>query len=90
MKKDSLKVLVIVALIAILAGVSYAYWQITRTQNDKNIVTTGCFEITSDIGTEDELDPIRLLKTYPIVDSEGKQLTPFTFTLRNTCDTYAG
>ena len=89
-KKSTLLTIVILILVCIILGVSYAYWQITRTQNDKNIVTTGCFEVESDIGTENELDPIRLLKTYPISDTEGKQLTPFTFTLRNTCDTYAG
>ena len=89
-KKSKLLTIVILILICVVIGVSYAYWQITRTQNDKNIVTTGCFEIESDIGSEDEQMPIRLLKTYPILDSEGKELSPFTFTLRNTCDTYAG
>ena len=93
MKKDiKFKLVLLLTLIvfAVLIGISYAYWQINKTQVDKNIVTTGCFELESDIGSDDERDPISLLKTYPIADNEGRMLIPFTFTIRNTCDTYAG
>ena len=87
--KKKLLIVGLLLVVCLMIGVSYAYWQINRTQVDKNLVTTGCFEITSDIGTVDEKDAIKLLKTYPISDGEGKALKPFTFTLRNICDTYA-
>ena len=46
-----------------------------------NVVTTDCFNITF-VDSND----INLQKAYPITDSEGSSLTPYTFTIENTCD----
>lgn len=34
---------------------------------------------------ENEKKDINLDKTYPITDDEGKKLTPYSFTIKNTC-----
>ena len=71
----------IVLLICVFVGVSYAYWQLTLQQSGTNVVTTDCFNITF-VDSND----INLQKAYPITDSEGSSLTPYTFTIENTCD----
>lgn len=67
-----------------MVGISYAVWTQTFTQEEKNTLTTSCFHVSF---LDDS--PVSLLNTYPILDSEGKSLTPYTFTLKNNCDTYA-
>ena len=67
-----------------LIGVSYAVWQLTFTQTESNVVTTGCFKVEF----TDE-NPITFGESYPISDEEGKSITPYTFTLTNTCDNEA-
>ncbi len=68
----------------LVIGVSYALWQMTLTQTEKNVVTTGCFKVEFT-----DQNPITLDKAYPISDEEGKSLTPYEFTLTNTCDSEA-
>ena len=74
----------IVLLICVFVGISYAYWQLTLQQSGTNVVTTDCFNITF-VDSND----INLQKAYPIMDSEGSSLTPYTFTIENTCDSPA-
>ena len=71
----------IILLVCVFVGISYAYWQLTLQQTDKNVVTTDCFHITF----VDDND-INLQKAYPIKDNEATSLTPYTFTIENTCD----
>ena len=71
----------IVLLVCVFVSVSYAYWQLTLQQSGTNVVTTDCFNIT--FGDSND---INLQKAYPITDSEGSSLTPYTFTIENTCD----
>jgi len=63
-----------VALVAI--ALTYAYWQLTRTQAGENLVTTACIDIDL-VGEND----ITLQEQYPISDGEGKKLTPYEFTI---------
>ena len=81
----------IILMALLIIGITYAFWQILRNQpsTNNNVAGTGCFELTTDIGTSNEGNAIRLLKTYPISDVEGLTLTPFTFTITNTCSYYA-
>ena len=44
--KKTLLILGILIVIGISLGLSYAYWQLTLQQTDKNVVTTDCFHIT--------------------------------------------
>ena len=74
----------IVLLICVFVGISYAYWQLTLQQSGTNVVTTDCFNITFT-----DSNDINLQKAYPITDSEGSSLAPYTFTIENTCDSPA-
>ena len=76
----------IVLLIGIIAiiGVSYALWSLNLTQQGQNDIASSCFNITFT-----DKDNISLQKAYPILDEDGKKLTPYEFTITNTCDSYA-
>ena len=70
--------------VSLLLGVSYAYYMVSVSQTNKNIVKSSCLslEITN------EANVIRLEKQIPIMNSEGKDLTPYTFTITNTCSSF--
>ena len=78
-------ILFILILFMICIGISYAYWFLMHTQSGINRLATDCFEIEF----VEESDAITLSKAYPILDSEGKELTPYTFTITNKCNAYA-
>ena len=78
-------VLLVLLVFMVCIGVSYAYWYLTVTQSETNKLATDCFEIEF----VEESDSIQLEKTYPLLDSEGKKLTPYTFTITNKCNAYA-
>ena len=65
-------------------GMSYAYWLTTKTQDTANIVSTGCFSTTFT-----DQNNISLNNQFPITDTEGANLTPYTFTITNTCNSVA-
>ena len=89
MKKKSLLIIVLLLVLTLTIGASYAFWQATHKQESKNVVSIGCFSLESDIGTAGEQSPISLMDAMPITDVEGMNLSPFTFTLTNTCSMYA-
>ena len=74
----------IIILICVFVGITYAYWQLILQQTDKNVVTTDCFHITF-VDSND----INLQKAHPIKDNEASSLTPYMFTIENTCDSPA-
>lgn len=82
----TLPILLGILLVAIIlvVGASYAIWQITLKQETTNVITTDCFKVEFQ-----DRNPINLLNAYPIEDIEGMSLTPYEFTITNTCDTYA-
>ena len=84
-RKIILCLLGVILLGSIILGVSYAYWKITHQQRDFNTLGVSCFEVTL---TNEEND-IQLENASPITDEEGMELIPYTFTITNTCDTYA-
>ena len=88
-KKISLLVLGVLIIALSFTGISYAMWQINNSQSSENIVSVGCFETSTDLGTNTENSAINLDKHFPISDNEGMNLTPFTFTITNTCTTIA-
>ncbi len=83
-KKNVFMVMGLLIVCFLVIGVSYAVWQLTFTQTEKNVVTTGCFKVEFT-----DQNPITLDKAYPVSDEEGKSLTPYTFTITNTCDSEA-
>ena len=80
-KRNLLIVMILLIISFIIIGVSYAIWQVTLTQTDKNVVTTGCFKVEFT-----DTNPINLEKSYPILDEEGMKLVPYEFIITNTCD----
>ena len=85
-KKKRNILITIVLLIGIIAviGVSYAIWFLNLAQKGQNDIASSCFNITFT-----DKNNISLQKAYPILDEDGKKLTPYEFTITNTCDSYA-
>ena len=75
----------IVLLITMSIGISYASWVFSETQKDFNTLGSKCFELIM----VNESKEITLEKAHPITDQEGLELTGYTFTIKNTCNTYA-
>ena len=72
-------------LVGIVIGVSYAIWQITLVQTEQNVVNADCFSVT----LENEENDINIQTAFPITDEEGSALTPYTFTIKNNCNSKA-
>ena len=75
----------VLGVLLLVIGVSFAYWILTLAQTGTNKIASSCFDIT----LTNEQNAINLQKAYPILDEEGKTLTPYTFTIKNNCDTFA-
>ncbi len=88
MKKNKKKKIIIIAIIFILVlaivGASYAYWAFSLNQVRNNRLLSSCLNVTL---TSDS-DTISLQKAYPILDADGMEQIPYTFTIKNTCDTF--
>ena len=82
-KKNVFIVIVLIGIISII-GISYALWVLILTQSGQNDIVSSCFNVTFE-----DKDNISLQKAYPILDEEGKKLTPYEFTITNNCDSYA-
>ena len=72
--------------VSLLVGISYAYYIVNVSQTNKNIVKSSCLNLS--ISNEENV--IRLEKQIPIMNEEGKKLTPYTFTINNTCNSMMG
>jgi len=69
--------------VLVTVGLTYAYWLVTKTQTEKNLITSACL----DISISNEANDIKLEEQYPISDEEGALLTPYEFTVTNNCNT---
>ena len=74
-------IIVIVLLLILGIGFSYAWWRYTVIQDKANIAVSKCLKLE----IANQSNEINLTNMYPISDEEGRALTPFTFTLKNTC-----
>ena len=84
MKNKSLIIgAIVLSLVVLLATGTYAFWQITKSQDGANTLIGGCLNV--DI--TEESAGINLEKTWPISDFDGMQLEGYTFTVTNYCDT---
>ena len=85
MKKNIMFVGVSICLLILLGiGLSYSMWNMRVSQDTNNVIsTTDCFDIT----LVNQSNAIKLDNAYPITDTKGKTLTPFTFSIKNVCDT---
>ena len=83
-KKKKLIIAIVLVVLVSIIGVSYALWVLNLAQTGENAIASSCFNVTFA-----DKDNISLQKAYPILDEEGKKLTPYEFTITNTCDSYA-
>ena len=67
-------------------GSSYALWTITETQETSNEITSGCFSLSYIDVIDGKNTNIDLKNAYPITDEKGMELSPYTLTLKNTCN----
>ena len=77
-------IILLILSITLVIGFSFASWIITLTQANTNVIGSKCFNLTLS-----ETNPINLTGAYPLTDTEGASLTPFDFTITNTCSSYA-
>lgn len=67
--------------LTLVIGFSYAYWTISKTQTDSNVITSGCL----DLSLTNVTTGISLANQYPVSDEVGLTTSPYTFTIKNTC-----
>ena len=68
-----------------IIGVSFAWFRLYLSQTENNtIASRTCFNTTL---TEDT-SKISLTDAFPIIDENGLKQTPFTFTIKNNCNSY--
>ena len=79
-----ISVAILLLLISVI-GISYAYWRLTLSQTGTNRIMSSCLELQL---TKEE-NAINLEDAYPLTDEEGRQTTPYSFTVENTCDLFA-
>ena len=83
MKKSIVFINVSLVLVILLGiGFSYSLWNISVSQDTTNVAESKCF----DLSISNQENSISLENAYPISNDKGKKLTPFTFTVTNTCD----
>ena len=71
--------------IGLIVNVSYAIWHVRSDQTDFNIAGSKCFKLT----LTDKSDSINLKEQTPTTDEEGLKSVGYSFTIKNTCNTYA-
>ena len=68
-----------------IIGVSFAWFRLYLSQREDNtLASRTCFNTTL---TEDT-SKISLTDAFPISDEDGLKQTPFTFTIKNNCNSY--
>lgn len=74
---------VMLLVVVLLSGVSYAVFTSFSSQTDANTLAASCMDL--DFNGQNE---INLTNTYPVKDGEALESTPYTFTIKNKCDNY--
>ena len=82
-KKRMLILCIMLAVVLMITGVSYAVFTSYSSQTDANTLAASCMDLESNGQNE-----INLLNTYPISEGEALEQTPYTFTIKNKCDNY--
>ena len=81
--KNVAKLLLIVGILCSILGVSYALFIKNLSGSNNNSLTATCFNVSFT-----DQNNIGLTNTYPLLDEEGRKLTPYEFTVTNNCDTF--
>ena len=82
-KKRMLILCIMLAVVLMITGVSYAVFTNYSSQTDANTLAASCMDLEFNGQNE-----INLLNTYPISECEALEQTPYTFTIKNKCDNY--
>ena len=82
-KKRMLILCIMLAVVLMITGVSYAVFTSYSSQSDSNTLAASCMDLEFNGQNE-----INLLNTYPISEGEALEQTPYTFTIKNKCDNY--
>ena len=85
-KKIKILTISILCILTITIGLSYGYYLLNKVQENNNIAGSQCFNLEF----TNEKNAISLDNMYHISDEEGRKLTPYSFTITNTCDMLAG
>ena len=83
-KKNWSKILLALGVLIGVVGVSYALWRVSFSSTNDNSLTATCFNVSFT-----DQNNISIEKAYPLLDKDGKKLTPYEFTITNNCDSYA-
>ncbi|MDE5539053.1 MAG: hypothetical protein K2J20_01030 [Bacilli bacterium] len=86
--KVTLGILTVMILITITIGTSYSYYTVSDAQSTPNTLTSTCFNISYDEGSESiNLSGLDSNKyAYPMSEATAtSKLTPYSFTITNTC-----
>lgn len=76
-----------IAIVVIAAtSVTYAYLSYNATQADENVLTTSCFNISYSDSNSISLNSNGNY-AYPMSEERANKLTPYSFTITNTCTT---
>ena len=82
-KKKTIFILIgILVVVGAIVGISYALWVTTTNQQSVNRVKSDCLKIE----LKDKTAAIQLENAFPLRDKEAKELVPYEFTIRNTCN----
>ena len=84
-KKKMLLFVILTVVICAAITTSFALWQLTLKQTDKNVITTACFNVKM----MNESDSITLDNAYPVTDEDGMKNDGYTFTIKNVCSSEA-
>ena len=82
-KKRMLILCIMLAVVLMITGVSYAVFTSYSSQTDANTLAASCMDLEFNGQNE-----INLLNTYPISEGEALEQTPYIFTIKNKCDNY--
>ena len=82
-KKIVYMIIGIVSVLLVALAVTYAYWTFTKSQTNPNAVGAACL----DIEITNEGSSIQIANQFPITDEAGLESSPYTFTVKNNCNT---
>ena len=72
----------ILVVLVIVVSSTYAYWQITRSQEGSNDIIAACLDIDMEsVGGTFGIDP-----AWPISDTNGMNQEGYTFKVTNNCE----
>ena len=85
-EKIIMSIMIIVLLIVIIMGISYAAFVHSYAQEEANNFTAACYDIDYD----EEVEGITVENSYPMSDVRGLMQKPYKLTMTNNCKTTIG